>query len=189
MGTNVLWDNKFGMMEDNYTQRMQEQEKAKVLGVGKEEPTITNSRGGKQSSSPYEPCLLDPDFLDAMVNEEGPLHYVAQYMRSPEDSTPLFLAIEYRQPGEEELNRMDIVANRLLTISKVLKEGAEKYETNNWRLIPSEQHLSHAITHYLAYLLDDNQDDHLSHFYTRLMMCYATVQTPFFSYTDYLTKN
>ena len=189
MGTNTVWDNKFGMLEDNYTQRMQEQEEAKVLGVGKEEPTITNSRGGKQSSSPYEPCLLDPDFLDAMVNEEGPLHYVAQYMRSPEDSTPLFLAIEYRQPGEEELNRMDIVANRLLTISKVLKEGAEKYETNNWRLIPSEQHLSHAITHYLAYLLDDNQDDHLSHFYTRLMMCYATVQSTFFSYTSYLTKD
>ena len=189
MGTNALWDNKFGMLEDNYSQRMKEQEEAKVLGVGKEEPTITNSRGGKQSASPYEPCLLDPDFLDAMVNEEGPLHYVAQYMKNSERSIPLLLAIEYRQPGEEELNRMDIVANRLLIISKVLKEGAEKYETNNWRLIPSEQHLSHAITHYLAYLLDDNQDDHLSHFYTRLMMCYATVQSTNFSYISYLTKD
>lgn len=189
MTINTPWDNKFGVMIDNYTQRMQEQEEAKVLGVGKEEPTITNSRGGKQSSSPYEPCLLDPDFLDAIVNMEGPLHYVAQYMRNSENTVPLLLAIESRQPGEEELNRMDIVANRLLTISKVLKEGAEKYETNNWRLIPSEQHLSHAITHYLAYLLDDNQDDHLSHFYTRLMMCYATVQSPNFSYISYLTKD
>ena len=30
MGTNALWDNKFGMLEDNYTQRMQEQEEAKL---------------------------------------------------------------------------------------------------------------------------------------------------------------
>lgn len=199
------WDDKFGILEDNYSQRAIEQERMKrfaeslndatpvaiVEGLGKDAPIISNTLGGKQSSSPYEPCLLDPDFLNAMVAEEGPLHYVALYMKDPSISTHLFLALEYRQPDEpeEEIDYTSLMAKRLLTISRVLKEGAEKYEANNWRLIPSEQHLSHAISHYLAYLMDDKQDDHLAHFYTRLMMCYATPQSEDFSYTNYIKKS
>ncbi len=190
---NKSWDNKFGILEDNYSQRAIEQERLMrtVEGLGKDAPVISNSLGGKQSSSPYEPCLLDPDFLDAMVSEEGPLHHIAEYMREPRISTQLFLALEYRQPDEpeEEIDYTSLVAKRLLTISKVLKEGAEKYEINNWRLIPSEQHLSHAISHYLAYLMGDEQDDHLAHFYTRLMMAYSTPQSEDFSYTDYIKKS
>ena len=205
---NKSWDDKFGLLEltysdneDNYSQRAIEQERALrfmnatpgaiVEGVGKYVPITTNSLGGKQSSSPYEPCLLDPDFLDAMVSEEGPLHYVALYMKDPSISTHLFLALECRQPDEpeEEIDYTSLMAKRLLTISKVLKEGADKYETNNWRLIPAEQHLSHAISHYLAYLMDDKQDDHLDHFYTRLMMAYATEESEDFSYTAYVKKD
>ena len=201
---NKSWDNKFGLLEltyseseDNYSQRMKEQAiynatpGAIVEGLGKDVPIISNSLGGKQSSSPYAPHLIDPDFLDAMVSEEGPLHYIALYMKDPSISTHLFLALEYRQPDEpkEEIDYNSLMAKRLLTISKVLKEGADKYETNNWRLIPAEQHLSHAISHYLAYLLDDKQDDHLDHFYTRLMMAYATEESEDFSYTTYIKKS
>lgn len=190
---NKFWDDKFGTLEDNYSQRAIEQERMMraVEGLGKDAPVISNILGGKQSSSPYEPCLLDPDFLDAMVSKEGPLHYVALYMKDPSISTQLFLALEYRQPDEHEgeIDYTSLMAKRLLTISKVLKEGAEKYETNNWRLIPSEQHLSHAISHYLAYLMDDKQDDHLAHFYTRLMMAYSTPQSEDFSYTNYIKKS
>lgn len=191
MKNNILYDEKFGILEDNYSQRAIEQDRMMRFaeGLGKDAPVISNALGGKQSSSPYEPCLLDPDFLDAMVDEEGPLHYVAIYMKDPSISIHLLLAIEYRQTGEENLDCQSLMAKRLLTISKVLKEGAEKYETNNWRLIPSETHLSHAISHYLAYLLGDTQDDHLSHFYTRLMMCYATPQSKDFSYTEYIKKS
>lgn len=186
---NKTWDDKFGTLEDNITQRMKEQEFAKVVGVGKDAEIVTNSLGGKQSCSPYATHLLDPDFLDAMVNEEGPLHHIADYMREPKIATPLFLALEERGEDEANLDRVDLHIKRLLTIAKVLKEGADKYEANNWRLIPSEQHLSHAITHYLAYLSGDCQDDHLAHFYCRLMMAYATELSPGFSYTEYLTKS
>lgn len=199
MSSNIppLWDEKFGFVdEDNVSQRMKEQAIYKQLtrvgsivdGVGKDAEIDTNKLGGKQSHSPYAPHLLDPDFLDAMVSEEGPLHYVADYMRNPEYATPLFIAIEYRLEGEEDLSSTDLKAKRLLTISQVLKEGADKYKANNWRLIPSEQHLSHAITHYLAYLRGDTQDDHLAHFYCRLMMTYATIQSSDFSYTNYIDK-
>ena len=170
--TTAKWDDKFGVLT--------------VEGVGKEAPIETNSLGGKQSSSQYATHLLDPDFLDAMVDEEGPLHHIADYMREPRIATPLFLALEERSEDEANLDRVDLHIKRLLTIAKVLKEGAEKYSTNNWRLIPSEAHLNHAIIHYLAYLSGDKQDDHLAHFYTRLMMCYATKQSVGFSYTNYL---
>lgn len=191
MKNNLIYDDKFGILEDNYSQRAIEQERMMriVEGLGKDAPTVTNSDGGKQSSSPYEPCLLDPDFLDAMISEEGPLHFIASYMRDPSVSTDLFLAIEYRQPGEEGYDYQSLMVRRLLTISKVLKKGAEKYEANNWRLIPAETHLSHAIAHYLAYLSGDIQDNHLAHFYTRLMMCYATKESKDFSYTSYIKKS
>lgn len=186
---NQVWDNKFGLLEDNCSQRMKEQTESIIEGVGKDVPIEINEIGGKQSSCCYATHLLDPDFLDAMVDEEGPLHYIADYMREPRIATPLFLALEERGEDEANLDRVDLHIKRLLTIAKVLKEGAEKYSTNNWRLIPSEAHLNHAIVHYLAYLSGDKQDDHLSHFYTRLMMTYATLPSPNFSYTKYLTKD
>ena len=185
----TLWDEKFGFVnEDNITQRMREQEIAMIEGVGKDAPTITNEYGGKQSHSLYAPHLLDPDFLDAMGDEEGVLHHIADYMRT-ELPVHLFLAIEDVYPQEDNTPHIVKVADRLLTISRVLKEGAEKYKPNNWRLIPSEAHLSHALTHYLAYLAGDKQDDHLAHFLCRIMMVYATPKTEGFSYTEYVPRN
>ena len=190
----TLWDEKFGFIdEDNFTQRMKEQEMynatpgAIVEGVGKDAPTIMNGFGGKQSLNLYAPHLLDPDFLDAMGDEEGVLHHIANYMRT-ESPVHLFLAIEDAYPTDSTPH-IAKVADRLLTISKVLKEGADKYEANNWRLIPSEAHLSHALTHYLAFLAGDTQDDHLAHFLCRLMMVYATPKTEGFSYTEYIPRN
>lgn len=184
----TLWDEKFGFVdEDNFTQRMKEQEIAKIEGVGKDAPTVTNEYGGKQSLNLYAPHLLDPDFLDAMGDEEGVLHHIADYMRT-ESPIHLFLAIEDVYPTDNTPH-IAKVADRLLTISKVLKEGADKYEANNWRLIPSEAHLSHALTHYLAFLVGDTQDDHLAHFLCRLMMVYATPKTEGFSYTEYVPRN
>lgn len=157
-----------------------------VVGVGKDAPIETNEDGGKQSTTQYAMHLLDPDFLDAMVAEEGPLHYIANFMRDNTVSTDLFLALE------EALDLPTIefprhrAYSRLLTIGRVLKEGADKYEANNWRLIPQESHLNHAIIHYIAYVLGDESDDHLAHFATRVMMAYATECTPGFSYNRYI---
>lgn len=174
------WDDKFGLLELTY-----DGPRPSVEGVGKDAPTETNKEGGKQSITQYAMHLIDPDFLDAMVGEEGPLHYIANFMRDNSISTDLFLALE------EALDLPTIeysrckAYSRLLTIGKVLKEGAEKYEANNWRLIPQESHLNHAIIHYIAYALGDDSDDHLAHFATRLMMAYATKPTPGFSYNQY----
>lgn len=180
------WDDKFGLIKDSkgvvcFTENGM---KTFVEGVGKDEPIVENSKGGKQSRSLYATHLIDPDFLDAMSDEEGPLHYIAEYMRCPECATPLFLAIE-EATKDDEISHKVKQAKRLLKIAKVLKEGAEKYEANNWRLIPQEDHLNHAIIHWLAYSMGDITDNHLDHFLTRIMMAYATKLSKGFSYMDY----
>lgn len=181
------WDNKFGLIKDSKGVACFTESGIKtfVEGVGKDEPIVENSQGGKQSRSLYATHLIDPDFLDAMVAEEGPLHYIANFMRDPSISVDLFLALEEALDEHRLETSRQKSYSRILTISKVLKEGAEKYEANNWRLIPQEEHLNHAIIHYIAYALGDESDDHLAHFATRIMMAYATKPTWGFSYNKY----
>lgn len=62
----------------------------------------------------------------------------------------------------------------LLDVAKVLKGGADKYGSaplgqENWRLIPVQSHVNHAMTHLLAHLAGDQSDAHLSHAACRLL--------------------
>lgn len=184
---NNSWDNKFGLIKSNdgtvYSVTNGNVSKL-VEGVGKDEPIVENAQGGKQSRSLYATHLIDPDFLDAMSDEEGPLHHIAEFMKHPECATPLFLAIE-EATKDDDISHKVKQAKRLLKIAGVLKEGAEKYEANNWRLIPQEEHLNHAIIHWLAYSMGDISDNHLDHFLTRIMMAYATEPSKGFSYDKY----
>lgn len=162
----------------------------KVEGMGKEVETVTNEAGGKQSNIPYAFHLVDPGFLLSFVDMiRGTYHYdkledvygvlldISRYMRSS-DRNKLIDGIQQLEYG----------LDALFKITKVLKEGADKYEANNWRLIPAESHLSHAVAHLLAYATGDEQDDHLPHAMCRLMMAYATEESEGFSYTEYIPK-
>lgn len=64
----------------------------------------------------------------------------------------------------------------LLALAEVLQEGAERYERDNWRKIPSDEHFNHMLIHAIAYLKGDKQDDHLGHMFCRAMMFYATAK-------------
>ena len=75
---------------------------------------------------------------------------------------------------------------RMIAIAKVLKYGADRYEPNNWRLIPQEDHINHALIHIIAHLMGDTQDDHIDHALCRLMMALATSPSECFSYTSYV---
>lgn len=166
-----MWDDKFGIIE----------------GVGKDAPTVVNEAGGKQSKSLYAPHLIDPSFLFELTNEIGeflPIKFIAEFMMTGDDN--FLLQALMCEDAKSTLDTESLVLSRLLTISRVLREGADKYEANNWRLIPQEDHLSHALTHYFAYLVGDDSDDHLSHFYCRLMMAYSTETSEGFNYGKYL---
>ncbi len=66
--------------------------------------------------------------------------------------------------------RFDLIDGKaLFEMAKVLHTGAEKYGEDNWRLIPVNDHLNHALMHIYAYLSGDSTDEHLSH-----ILCRAT---------------
>ena len=73
-------------------------------------------------------------------------------------------------------------AEALLKVSKILAEGVPKYGRNNWKKIPSQIHLRHALTHIFALMADDEQDDHLGHAACRLLMA-LEVYDPNYRYT------
>lgn len=64
----------------------------------------------------------------------------------------------------------------LFALAEVLQYGASRYERDNWRKIPAEEHFNHMLIHALAYLSGDTQDDHLGHMFCRAMMFYATAK-------------
>lgn len=61
-------------------------------------------------------------------------------------------------------------ARAVLSVSAVLELGARKYRRDNWRNITAEEHVNHALTHALAWIAGDTQDDHMSHFACRALM-------------------
>lgn len=71
--------------------------------------------------------------------------------------------------------RFDLIDPKsILEMTKVLREGAEKYgEDENWRRIPAREHLNHLLVHVYAYLAGDIQDEHLSHVMCRAMFAHA----------------
>ena len=164
-------------------------EENKVLdGVGRDAEIVTNSSGGKQSKTPMALHLVDPFFLREIIGVYNTLTFsknygvakainrIALYMEN-ENIDYLFDAIS---SIEED------VLQRLVRIAKVLQIGADRYEPNNWRLIPQESHINHALIHLVAHLMGDTQDDHIDHALCRLMMAMSTSKSPNFSYTDYI---
>lgn len=73
--------------------------------------------------------------------------------------------------SQSQLNvRFDLIdAKAMFRLAAILDYGAKKYTPNNWRLIPIDDHLNHALTHIFGYLAGDTQDDHLGHAFCRLM--------------------
>ncbi len=60
----------------------------------------------------------------------------------------------------------------LLRVAAVMREGAEKYAVDNWRHVPVDVHLNHAIRHLLLLAAGENagQEEHLSHAQCRTIM-------------------
>lgn len=82
--------------------------------------------------------------------------------------------------GQSQVHyRMDLLDPKaLLATSKVLKEGADKYGADNWRLIDTSDHLNHLLIHVYAYLAGDKSDEHLSHAVCRALFALGvTLQT------------
>ncbi len=74
--------------------------------------------------------------------------------------------------------RCDLLpASAALRVSAILEEGAKKYGDNNWRKLELSDHVNHAMTHVLAHLAGDRQDDHLGHAACRMLFALETALT------------
>jgi hypothetical protein len=58
----------------------------------------------------------------------------------------------------------------MFKLAEVLAIGLKRYpDPDNWKKIPANEHLNHAMQHLMAYLDGDTQDDHIGHFFCRAM--------------------
>lgn len=82
--------------------------------------------------------------------------------------------IEVNEAGgmqSKVISRLDLFPARAwLRVGNVLDEGARKYEEENWRLIPSQSHLNHALIHLANLKIGDTTEDHAGHAACRIMM-------------------
>lgn len=147
-----------------------------IDGIGKDAEIVTNDKGGKQSKAIGAFYLVDPIFLYGFFEKYFYFaNPIIRYMVGEIDKDTMTFEIVNKE------------AEALVKIAKTLEEGVAKYPMNNWRLIPEEDHLNHALIHLYALEQGDTQDDHLGHFLTRIMMAYATKKSfKATNYTEYV---
>lgn len=68
----------------------------------------------------------------------------------------------------------------LFRIAETQKGGDEKYGPDNWRRLPVEDHINHALAHIFGHQAGDQSDDHLAHAATRLLEALAVHLRPDF---------
>jgi hypothetical protein len=67
--------------------------------------------------------------------------------------------------------RFDLLPpHAILSLSRVLAEGAAKYGDNNWYGIPAESHLNHMMRHLYLQKTGDTSEDHMAHRFCRAAM-------------------
>lgn len=158
-------------------------------GMGTDAEIVTNKNGGKQSKAPAALHLIDPLFLVRECNN------ILGKMAEPCNIVLAIREIAFSMMYERKVELISAThilepdfSKRLMMIGKTLQYGATRYAPNNWRLIPQEEHINHALLHLLALYNGDKQDDHLSHALTRLMMASATEVSKGFSYTRFIEE-
>ncbi len=167
--------------------KKKKQEKVVIEGVGKDAEVVTNAKGGKQSKSPMAMHLIDPHFLEHLLFQIDDKY--EPYREAIREITRFMILKDKEFLLQAMIFLTTSECDTLIRIAKVLQEGAEHYAPNNWRLIPQEEHINHALIHLLAAEMGDTQDNHIDHALCRLMMAYATQCSPNFSYTEYKEVN
>lgn len=211
----VQWDDKFGLikMRKNEFNIKNKKEnnfifcdknrrpilKKMIDGVGEDAEIVVNEAGGKQSKSPMAMHLVDPKYLeDVFRNKAEELEYfngkytgIANLQKYNEYMAIVHIAL-YMQDGDnfnltQALDNLcDDEIQQVINIAKILQYGASRYAPNNWRLIPQEEHINHALIHIVAHLAGDTQDDHINHALCRLMMAKSTEKSENFEYGAYV---
>lgn len=140
----------------------------RIDGVGPDVEVVSNENGGLQSKAIGYFHYVDPMFMYGYFKKyyREAAHLVT-YLKGEDTIEGVVTSLCFYNP------------NTLIDIAKTMEYGATKgnngkgYPKDNWRLIPVEDHINHALIHLFAAERGDTQDDHMAHFYTRLMMAYG----------------
>ena len=138
---------------------------------GDDAPIVTNKSGGKQSIAIGDFTLIPKCFSKQFMNA------LAKDLDEPHVGRAYGLLIEFLAENDLDflIEAIDTLTNEpLTTIAKVLEEGLKKYPRDNWKLIPYEDHINHALCHLYMLLKGDIQDRHLDHAITRIALAYET---------------
>lgn len=95
-----------------------------------------------------------------------------------------FMDTQHDMDGDERTGRhshlgmdfMAIPADALASLARVLYEGGKAHQDpdgSNWRKLPVETHLNHAVWHINAWQRGVVGEDHLAHAMCRLVMAYT----------------
>lgn len=138
---------------------------------GDDAPIVTNKNGGKQSIAIGDftliPKCFSKQFMNTLARDLDEDHVGRAYAR----------LIDFLEDHNIEflLEAIDYLSNEpLTTIARVLEEGLKKYPRDNWKLIPFEEHINHALCHLYMFLKGDIQDRHIDHAITRIALAYET---------------
>ena len=138
---------------------------------GDDAPIVTNKSGGKQSIAIGDFTLIPKCFSKQFMNT------LAKDLDEPHVGRAYGLLIEFLVENNLDflIEAIDTLTNEpLTTIAKVLEEGLKKYPRDNWKLIPYEDHINHALCHLYMFLKGDIQDRHLDHAIARIALEYET---------------
>ena len=77
--------------------------------------------------------------------------------------------------------RYDLIPpGALRAIAVVMEEGVRNGRANgNWRMIPCHIHINHALSHLVAVMMGEADEDHLGHALTRLAFAVAVRKKKF----------
>lgn len=194
------WDDKFGVVMNHH--EFEDLRKNVIDGVGRDAEIVTNEKGGKQSKSPMAMHLVDPVFLMKWADMEAKnFEYEDEYECNCVDEEDreahncyeaIYWIARFMDDGDKSMLQYafdeleDSELQQVIRIAKVLQIGASRYAPNNWRLIPQEEHINHALIHIIAHLAGDRQDEHIDHALCRLMMAYATKKSEGFNYGEFI---
>lgn len=138
---------------------------------GDDAPIVENTAGGKQSKAIGDFTLL-PKYFSKQFIKQLSRDLDEEHVGRAYASLVDFL----EDPGVDLLyDAIDYLSNEPLTaIARVMEEGLKKYPRDNWKLIPFEEHINHALCHLYMFLKGDIQDRHLDHALTRIALAYET---------------
>lgn len=154
-----------------------------VMGVGRDAEIEVNSKGGLQSKAIGAFYLIDPNFMVQTMEKPETIelmHLMARFMFK----TGQFPDAEI--VGELKLRIPDMLERiaKVMEFGRVEGNNGKGYPPNNWRKIPQEDHLNHALIHLYAYDRGDTSDNHLDHFLARVMMMVTTKPETIIKYTE-----